>query len=132
MLATPYTGPLDAGEQTLSWNGALPDGTTLPDGSYKAALVLAEPAGSVTHTLPFVADSTAPTLTLVSAHALEFRVSEPGTVTLVVRGSPWRRYVRKVKKAGLVSFWISSPQPGRFTAVARDALGNTSAVVLHL
>ena len=132
VIATPFTGPLDAGPQTLTWSGALPDGTTVADGSYKAALVLDEPTGPVTHALPFVADSTAPTLTLVSAHALEFRVTEPGTVTLTVRGTPWRRYVKKVQKAGLVSFWISSPQPTRFTAVATDAVGNTSTVVLHL
>ncbi len=132
VIATPYTGQLDAGPQTLTWNGALPDGSTVSDGSYKAALVLAEPTGPVTHTLPFVADSTAPTLTLVSARALEFRVTEPGTVTLIVRDSPWRRYVKKVKKSGLVSFWISAPQPTRFTAVARDAAGNMSVAVLHL
>ncbi len=132
VIATPFTGPLDAGAQTLTWNGALPDGTTVADGSYKAALVLDEPAGPVTHALPFVADSTAPTLTLVSARALEFRVTEPGTVTLTVRGTPWRRYVKTVRQAGLVSFWISSPQPARFTATATDVVGNTSTVVLHL
>ena len=133
VLATPFTGPLDAGvAQTLTWNGTLPDGSTLPDGTYKAALVLAEPTGPVTHTLPFVADSTAPNLTLVSARSLEFRVNEPGTVTLTVRGTPWRRYVKTVAQPGLVSFWISSPQPDRFTAKATDAVGNTSTVVLHL
>ena len=125
-IATPFTGPLDAGPQTLTWSGAMPDGSTVADGSYRAALVLDEPSGPVTHTLPFVADSTAPTLTLVSARALEFRVTEPGTVTLTVRGTPWRRYAKKVKQAGLVSFWISAPQPSRFTAVATDAVGNTS------
>jgi hypothetical protein len=132
VLATPFTGALDAGTQTLTWNGTLPDGTIVADGSYRAALVLDEPAGPVTHVVPFAADSTPPTLTLVSAHALEFRVSEPGKVTLVVRGSPWRRYVKTVKQAGLVSFWISSPQPARFTATAVDAVGNVSTAVLHL
>ncbi len=132
VLATPFTGPLAAGTQTLTWNGMLPDGSVVADGSYSAALVLDEPAGPVTHVLPFAADSTPPTLTLVSAHALEFRVSEPGTVTLVVRGSPWRRYVKTVKQAGLISFWVSSPQPARFTAIAVDAVGNTSTAVLHL
>ena len=132
VIATPFTGPLDAGPQTLTWSGAMPDGSTVADGSYTAALVLDEPSGPVTHAAPFVADSTAPTLTLVSARSLEFRVSEPGTVTLTVRGSPWRRYVKTVKEAGLVSFWISSPQPTRFTAVATDAVGNTSTAVLHL
>ena len=132
VIATPFTGPLDAGPQTLTWNGATSDGSTVEDGSYKAALVLDEPTGPVTHTAPFVADSTAPALTLVSARALEFRVTEPGTVTLTVRGEPWRRYVKTVKEAGLVSFWISSPQPTRFTAVATDAVGNRSTAVLHL
>ena len=132
VIATPFTGELDAGAQTLTWNGALPDGTTVADGNYKAQLVLDEPSGPVTHSAPFVADSTAPTLTLVSATALEFRVTEPGTVTLVVRGTPWRRYTKTVKQAGLVTFWISSPQPTRFTATATDAVGNTSTAVLHL
>ena len=100
LIATPFTGPLDAGPQTLTWSGAMPDGSTVADGSYRAALVLDEPSGPVTHTLPFVADSTAPTLTLVSARALEFRVTEPGTVTLTVRGTPWRRYAKKVKAGG--------------------------------
>ncbi len=132
VIATPYSGALDAGPQTLTWSGAMPDGSTLADGSYTAALVLDEPGGPVTHALPFVADSTPPTLTLVSAHSLEFRVTEPGTVTLTARGTPWRRYVKTVKQAGLVSFWISSPQPERFTAVAIDAVGNTSIVLSHL
>ena len=132
VIATPYAGQIDAGPQTLTWSGAMPDGTIVADGSYTAALVLDEPAGPVTHALPFVADSTAPTLTLVSASALEFRVTEPGTVTLTVRGTPWRRYVKTVKQAGVVTFWVSSPQPTRFTAVATDLVGNTSTVVLHL
>ena len=83
--------------------------------------MLDEPAGPVTHTAPFIADSTAPTADArLSARALEFRVTEPGTVTLTVRGTPWRRYVKTVEKAGLVSFWISSPQP---TRVHRDGDG---------
>ena len=132
VIARPFTGPLDAGAQTLTWSGAMPDGSIVADGSYTAALVLDEPTGPVMHALPFVADSTAPTLTLVSPGSLEFRVTEPGTVTLVVRGTPWRRYVKTVKQAGLVSFWISSPQPARFTATATDEVGNTSTAVLHL
>ena len=132
VIAKPFAGELDAGPQTLTWSGAMPDGSTVADGSYTAALVLDEPTGPATHALPFVADSTAPTLTLVSAKALEFRVTEPGTVTLTVRGTPWRRYVKTVKQAGLVTFWVSSPQPTRFTAVATDAVGNTSTAVLHL
>ena len=132
VIATPYSGELEAGPQTLTWNGALADGTPVADGSYKAALVLDEPNGPVTHAAQFIADSTAPDLTLLSAHALEFRLSEPGTVTLTVRGTPWRRYVKTVKQSGLVSFWVSSPQPTRFTAVATDAVGNTSTAVLHL
>ena len=132
LVATPFTGPLAAGNQTLTWNGALPDGRILADGSYQAVLVLAEPTGAVTHALPFTADSTPPVLTLVSARAPRFRVTEPGTVTLIVRGSPWRRYVKTVKKAGVVSFSISSAQPARFSAAAQDVAGNKSSAVLHL
>ena len=68
----------------------------------------------------------------VPAKALEFRITEPGTVTLIVRGSPWRRYTKTVTQPGLVTFWLSSPQPTRFTATATDAVGNTSTAVLHL
>jgi hypothetical protein len=131
-VATPFTGPLGVGAQTLAWNGTLPSGSVAADGSYQAALTVVEPTGPVVHTVPFVVDSTPPVLALVSAQALSFRVSEPGTVTLTVRGSPWTRYVKTVKVAGIVSFWISAVQPTRFTAVATDLAGNRSAAVLHL
>jgi len=108
----------------LTWDGTKRIGKLL-DGNYQAVVVLAEAAGPVTHSLPFVADSRPPSLRLLSVHNLvRFRLGEDGTVTLTVGA----RSYSKQAKAGIVAFWLRKP-PRHFTAVASDAAGNVSGPI---
>jgi flagellar hook assembly protein FlgD len=123
-VAQPFDGDLPAGAQTLTWDGTKRIGKLL-DGNYQAVVVLAEATGAVTHSLPFVADSRAPSLRLLSVRNLvRFRLGEDGTVTLTVGA----RSYSKPAKAGIVAFWLRTP-PRHFTAVASDAAGNVSAPI---
>jgi hypothetical protein len=126
-VAQPFDGDLQAGPQTLTWDGSKRIGKLL-DGSYQAVVVLAEPTGAVSHTLSFVADSTPPKLTLLSAagNLLRFRLGEDGTVTLTVGA---RSYVRQAK-AGVATFWLRT-LPQHFTATAVDAAGNVSPPIVQ-
>src|SRR5262249_13733440 len=121
-VVQPFDGDLQAGPQTLTWDGSKRIGKLL-DGSYQAVVVLAEPTGAVSHTLPFVAASTPPTLTLLSeqGNQLRFRLGEDATVALTVDA---RTYVRPAK-AGIVAFWLRT-LPQHFAATATDAAGNVS------
>ena len=76
--------------------------------------------------LPFVADSTPPTLTLLSAHdnRIQLRLGEDATVSLTVGA---RVYTRQAP-AGIVSFWLRTP-PRHFMVAATDAAGNVSAPI---
>ena len=122
-VAQAFDGDLAAGPQTLTWDGSKRIGKLL-DGNYLAALVVQEPTGAVTHSLPFVADSTAPTLSVLSVRNLiRLRVGEDSLVTLYV-GS--RAYTRQAK-AGLVQFWLA-PVPKSLVVTAQDAAGNVTRV----
>jgi len=123
-VTQPFDGDLGAGPQTLTWDGHKRIGRLL-DGNYVAVLVLQEPTGAATHTLPFVADSTPPRLKLlsVSRHELRFRLGEDASVSLTVAG---RTYTRQAK-AGVVRFWV--PVWRHFSAVALDAAGNLTAPI---
>jgi hypothetical protein len=121
-VAQAFDGDLPAGAQTLTWNGQKRIGKLL-DGNYQVAVTVQEPAGPVTHTLPFVADSMPPKVTLlsVSGNTVRLRVYEDVSVSVLV-GS---RTYTKAAHAGIVSFWVK-PKPLHFTASAADAAGNVS------
>ncbi len=55
-VATPYTGALPAGPQSLAWNGARTSGKT-PDGSYEAVLEATDAVGTAVVSLPFLLDA---------------------------------------------------------------------------
>jgi flagellar hook assembly protein FlgD len=124
-IAQAFDGDLPAGVQTLTWDGTKRIGK-LRDGTYLAAIVVQEPTGPVTHTLPFVADSTPPKLALLSVrgNTIRFRLNEDATVSATV-GT--RTYTRGAP-AGVVVFWVAPP-PAHFTATAADAAGNVSAPI---
>jgi flagellar hook assembly protein FlgD len=122
-VARAFDGDLQAGAQTLTWDGTKRIGK-LRDGNYLAAIVVQEPTGPVTHSLPFVADSTPPKLTLLSVlgNTIRFRIYEDATVSVTVGA---RTYTRAAK-AGVVAFWLKPP-PKHFVATVSDAAGNVSA-----
>ncbi|HKI92454.1 MAG TPA: FlgD immunoglobulin-like domain containing protein, partial [Gaiellaceae bacterium] len=97
VVATPFSGSLDAGPQSLSWDGKLADGTPAPDGAYSLVLTLTDAVTTIVRTVPVTLDSTPPVVTPVSAKAMRFTVSEPVTAVL---GVGTHHYVLHVDKAG--------------------------------
>jgi hypothetical protein len=69
-------------------------------------------------------DTKAPKLRPISWTRLRFSVGEVGTLTLVGGG---HTYVKKVRKPGLVSFWVRT-KPKAYTVTARDLAGNASTL----
>ena len=84
-VATPYTGTLAAGPQSLGWNGAKRVGRTL-DGSYTAVIDATDAVGTATVSLPFQLDAHPPVVKL-AARPVRLWVSEAATVTVRVNGS---------------------------------------------
>ena len=124
-VARAFDGDLPAGAQTLTWDGTKRIGK-LRNGNYLAAVVVQEPTGAVTHSLPFVADSTPPKLTLLSVrgNTVRFRIYEDATISLTVGAKTYTR----AAKTGVVAFWVR-PKPAHFSAAAADAAGNLSAPI---
>ena len=124
VVATPVVASLDAGAQTLSWNGTLSDGTIAPDGSYTLALTITDPYTTFTRTASVTLDSVAPVISVLSYKTMRFRLSEPVTLTLVVGA---KRYSRTLKSAATTSFWFKR-RPRAYRLIATDAAGNMSSV----
>jgi hypothetical protein len=124
VVAMPVVASLDAGAQTLSWNGTLADGTIAPDGSYTLALTITDPYTTFTRTASVTVDSVAPVISVLSYKTMRFRLSEPATLTLVVGA---KRYSRTLKSAATTSFWLKR-RPRAYRLIATDAAGNASSV----
>jgi hypothetical protein len=124
VVAAPPLTPLLAGQQLLTWDGTLADGTRAPDGPYTLALGVTDEVGTFTRTASMTLDTTAPRITVLSYRNLRFRVSEPATLTLVV-GT--RRFTRTLKTPAATQFWLKA-KPAAYTLTATDAAGNTSSV----
>jgi hypothetical protein len=121
-VATPFTGPLPAGPQTLGWNGARRAGRTL-DGPYSAVVEAADAVGTSTISLPFVLDSHAPTIKL-AARPPRIWVSEAAAVTARVNGS-----LRRLVAPGAGFLSLSGIKTVRsIVVVARDAAGNRAVL----
>jgi hypothetical protein len=117
-LVTLASGPFAPGSTVAAtWDGTTPAGPA-PDGSYTVTLTV----GSVTRTLPLAVDRRPPVLRPLSWTHLRFSVGEPAAVTLAV--GP-RRYVKQVKAAGRVYFWLRS-LPRHYVVTAQDAAGNVT------
>ena len=52
VVATPFAGPLPAGQEQVVWDGNSPDGP-VPDGAYDAVVIADGPYGVIRQSLPF-------------------------------------------------------------------------------
>jgi hypothetical protein len=121
-VATPFTGPLGPGPQTLRWSGTRSSGT-VRDGAYTAVLEATDVVGTSQASLPFQLDAQPPLLKLL-ARPLRLWVSEPATVTVRVNGS-LRRLVATAAGAVPLTGILSVKT---LVAVARDAGGSTTVL----
>ncbi len=120
-VATPFSGPLEAGLQTISWNGAKRVGTA-PDGPYAAILEASDSVGTSTITLPFLKDVRPPTLKLLTRPP-RLTVSEAATLTLRVNGA-----ARRLQTQGPGSVPLAIAKVRSLVVVARDAAGNRAVL----
>jgi N-acetylmuramoyl-L-alanine amidase-like protein len=126
-VASPLVGTFAAGPHRFLWNGARATGS-LHDSEYQAVVEADVGTGPVSFGVPFVSDSTAPRVRILSGVGVKVAVSEPSTLTFVIDGSSLRRVV---KEAGTVR--IPWPGPGRrVRVVAWDAAGNASAPAVRV
>jgi flagellar hook assembly protein FlgD len=124
-VATAFSGVLPAGAQRLTWDGATAGGTRLPDGSYRAILRVTDSIGTVTQTVAFTSDTTAPRISILSLRRLRFRVSEKSTVTLLVNG----RRIRKIQHGTFHVPFRGVPRTAVFFAL--DPAGNRSPTLRY-
>ncbi|MGZ8688527.1 MAG: hypothetical protein ACXWZP_08885, partial [Gaiellaceae bacterium] len=121
-VATPFSGPLPAGPQTVVWNGARRAGRTL-DGSYSAVIEAADSFGTAAISLPFLLDARAPTIRL-AARPPRIWLSEAAAVSLRVNGS-----LRRLELPGPGFLVLSGIRKVRsIVVVARDAAGNKAVL----
>jgi hypothetical protein len=123
-VATVFTGQLGPGFQTVGWDGTSA-GTRLPDGQYTAVVTATDALATVSLLVPFVIDTVAPTLAVTNGGGLGFSLSEPATVTGTVNGQA----VSAPEPAGAFVFPFSGAPVTSFSLQAKDAAGNSSAVI---
>ncbi len=100
-----------------SWDGTS-NGSPVPDGAYDVSLQV----GAITRTIPLTIDRKPPVVRPISWRHLRFEVDGPATVTLTASG---RSYVKRLKAAGRLYFWLKTP-PTRYVVTAQDAAGNVA------
>src|SRR5262249_7729183 len=83
--ATPFGGTLEAGRRVVYWNGSKRVGRLL-DGSYAMVVEATDEVGVASVSLPFVSDTHAPTVRVLSGRPLRVWVSEPATLAVRVNG----------------------------------------------
>jgi N-acetylmuramoyl-L-alanine amidase/FlgD Ig-like domain len=117
-VATPYTGALGAGPQSIGWNGAKRTGKTL-DGAYTVAVDATDAIGTATVSLPFLLDAHPPVVKL-AARPVRLWVSEAAIVTVRVNGS-----LRRLQAVGPGYLALTGIRKVRtIVVVARDPAGN--------
>jgi hypothetical protein len=84
-VATPFSGPLAAGAQTVGWDGVKRVGKAR-DGSYTAVLDVTDAVGTSEVSFAFLMDAHAPTIKLLARPARVW-VSEAAAVTVRVNGA---------------------------------------------
>jgi hypothetical protein len=124
VVAKPPLPATVVGAQTLTWAGALDDGSIAADGLYTLVLTVADDVGTITKTATVTVDSTPPKVTALSYPSMRFRVAEPATLTLVVGTS---RYSRTLKQAKTTQFWLKV-KPRAYRLIATDAAGNSTVL----
>ena len=120
-VATPFSGPLEAGPKKVDWNGAKRVGK-LVDGRYEAIIEATDPIATSTVALPFAADTRQPKLRIVQRSPLRIWLSEPARLTLRF-GTRSLAYEAKVAGTARIP---SAPRLGLVRAVAWDPAGNKS------
>jgi hypothetical protein len=121
-VATPFTGTLGPGRQTLHWNGTRSRGTT-PDGSYTAVIDATDAIGTSQVSVPFQLDARPPRLKLLGRPP-RLWISEPATVTVRVNGS-----LRRLVATAAGSLPLTGIRSVKtLVAVARDAGGSASVL----
>ena len=122
-VATPFAGPVEQGERTVTWNGSKRLGKAI-DGTYTISVEATDGVGTSRVELPLVLDATSPRLSVVSAAPPVLRVSEPVTLTLRVNGA---RRTMRIASPGAVRI----PRIERLRtliATATDAAGNRATL----
>ncbi len=122
-VATPFSAPVAAGEQVVTWDGTKRLGKAA-DGTYSVSVEAVGELGTAGVELPLLVDAHAPVVSVVSDAPPRLRVSEPATLVLRVNGA--RRTIR-VAAAGVVRI----PRIERLrtlSGTAVDAAGNRTIV----
>ena len=120
-VATPFAAAVEAGTQSVTWDGSKRVGKAL-DGRYVASVEVADGLGIATVELPFALDATAPVVRVVSAAPPRLWVSEATTLDVRVNGA--RRLMRTTGPGA-----VRIPRIERLrtlVVVARDAAGNAA------
>jgi hypothetical protein len=121
-VATPFTGTLGTGPQSLAWDGTRRTGST-PDGSYTAVLEATDAVGTSEATLPFRLDARPPALKLL-ARPPRLWVSETAAVTVRVNGALRRLTATTPGPLALTGI----RKVTTLVAVARDTAGNRAVL----
>jgi flagellar hook assembly protein FlgD len=118
-VATPFTGAVDVGSHTVTWDGAKRLGRTR-DGSYVVSVEAEDAIGTTAVELPFLLDATPPTVHVVSAEPPRIWVSEAAALDVRVNGAR-----RRMRAAGPGPVPIPRIERLRtLVVVATDAAGN--------
>jgi flagellar hook assembly protein FlgD len=124
VVATLFVGQLGPGYQTVGWDGTAA-GVRLPDGQYTAVVTVSDSLATVSLLVPFAVDTVAPALAVVNGPALQFQLSEPGTVSGTINGQP----VSAAEPAGVFTFPSAGAPVTSWSLQAKDAAGNPSPAV---
>ncbi len=117
-VATPFTGPLPAGAQSVGWDGVKRVGQAR-DGSYTAVLDVTDTIGTSEVSFAFQMDAHPPTIKLL-AHPARIWVSEAAAVTVRVNGA-----LRHLDAPAAGALPLSGIRKVRtLVVVARDTAGN--------
>jgi len=125
VVASPFQGQLQAGPQTLTWDGT-GFGVPLFDGAYLATFTITDQLGQVQLTRPITVDDRAPTLTLVDKATLRFTLDEPATVTVLVNQ---KTRIVLVEPKGTFRIPFADGAVAQVSAEAQDLAGNLSPVI---
>ena len=125
-IGTIFSGPLQAGPQTVVWNGRFR--RVVGEREYRADVRATSAVTTTRLTVPVAVDRTGPRLRLLRSSPLTFTVNEPGDVTVVFDGS------RTVTRRRLAPGRFRIAPGGAFTsfrAVARDFVGNDGRALTY-
>jgi hypothetical protein len=118
-LGQVFSGQMQAGLQTIDWNGRFRRG--VGEHEFRADLRVTSPVATVKSTVALATDTTGPRLKRVALSPPRFSVNEPADVTVVFDGAR-SVTVRRLRPG---KFTIAPDGPySAFVAVARDFAGN--------